>query len=66
MLLKRGGKLCSDCLSFICAMCYHFYLPEVDQGQLQLWTEHSTLIYENLKPVENSKISIKSCIDFQN
>ena len=25
------------------------------QGQLQIWTEHSTLIYENLKPVEKSK-----------
>jgi hypothetical protein len=27
----------------------------VDQGQLQEWTEHSTLIFENLKPVEISK-----------
>ena len=25
------------------------------QGQLQEWTEHSKLIFENLKPVENSK-----------
>ena len=25
------------------------------QGQLQIWTEHSTLILENLKPVEKSK-----------
>ena len=25
------------------------------QGQLQRWTEHSTLIFENLKPVEISK-----------
>ena len=25
------------------------------QGQLQTWTEHSTLIFENLKPVEISK-----------
>jgi hypothetical protein len=25
------------------------------QGQLQEWTEHSTLIFENLKPVEISK-----------
>ena len=25
------------------------------QGQLQRWTEHSTLIFENLKPVEKSK-----------
>ena len=25
------------------------------QGQLQIWTEHSTLIFENLKPVEKSK-----------
>ena len=27
-----------------------------NQGQLQEWTEHSTLIFENLKPVEVSKI----------
>ena len=27
----------------------------LDQGQLQRWTEHSTLIFENLKPVEISK-----------
>ena len=26
------------------------------QGQLQRWTEHSTLIFENLKPVEISKL----------
>ena len=25
------------------------------QGELQEWTEHSTLIFENLKPVEISK-----------
>ena len=25
------------------------------QGQLRIWTEHSTLIFENLKPVEKSK-----------
>ena len=25
------------------------------QEQLQRWTEHSTLIFENLKPVEKSK-----------
>ena len=25
------------------------------QGQLQIWTEHSTLIFENLKPVQKSK-----------
>ena len=25
------------------------------QGQLQRWTEHSTLIFKNLKPVEISK-----------
>ena len=29
------------------------------QGQLQRWTEHSTLIFENLKPVEISKIVFK-------
>ena len=27
----------------------------LNQGQLQRWTEHSTLIFENLKPVEKSK-----------
>ena len=27
----------------------------LSQGQLQRWTEHSTLIFENLKPVEISK-----------
>ena len=26
-----------------------------NQGQLQEWTEHYTLIFENLKPVEVSK-----------
>ena len=26
-----------------------------NQGQLQEWTEHFTLIFENLKPVEISK-----------
>ena len=29
--------------------------PVFSQGQLQIWTEHSTLIFENLKPVEKSK-----------
>ena len=24
----------------------------IGQGQLQMWTEHSTLIFENLKPIE--------------
>ena len=28
---------------------------ENNQGQLQIWTEHSKLIFENLKPVEKSK-----------
>ena len=27
----------------------------INQGQLQEWTEHSTLIFENLKPLEISK-----------
>ena len=27
----------------------------VSQGQLQIGTEHSTLIFENLKPVQKSK-----------
>ena len=31
------------------------YRSKVRQGQLQRWTEHSTLIFENLKPVEISK-----------
>ena len=29
--------------------------PSPSQGQLQRWTEHSKLIFENLKPVEISK-----------
>jgi hypothetical protein len=28
---------------------------DLDQGQLQEWTEHSTLIFQNMKPVEISK-----------
>ena len=28
---------------------------ENNQGQLQIWTEHSKLIFENRKPVEKSK-----------
>ena len=38
---------------------------KVIQGQLQIWTEHSTLIFENLKPVEKSKnnIWIKAFLD---
>ena len=30
-------------------------LCPVGQGQLQIWTEHSIMIFENLKPVEKSK-----------
>jgi hypothetical protein len=30
------------------------------QGQLQRWTEHFTLIFENLKPVEISKKNLTS------
>ena len=30
-------------------------LGDFSQGQLQRWTEHSTLIFENLKTVEISK-----------
>ena len=43
------------------------YFPELNhlvctmnQGQLQRWTEHSTLIFENLKPVEISKKKLTS------
>ena len=32
-----------------------FSLNDLIQGQLQRWTEHSTLIFENLKPVEISE-----------
>ena len=42
---------------------------KASQGQLQIWTEHSTQIFENLKPVEKSKNRLnifKCCIDFQN
>jgi hypothetical protein len=31
------------------------FVDEPTQGQLQEWTEHSTLIFQNLKPVEISK-----------
>jgi hypothetical protein len=31
------------------------WVSRIDQGQLQEWMEHSTLIFENLKPVEISK-----------
>ena len=31
------------------------YHCSFNQGQLQIWTEHSKLIFENLKPVEKSK-----------
>ena len=30
-------------------------LLTISQGQLQIWMEHSTLIFANLKPVEISK-----------
>ena len=30
-----------------------------NQGQLQIWTEHSTLIFENLKPVNLSYLNPK-------
>ena len=30
-------------------------MSKLVQGQLQRWTEHSTLIFGNLKPVEKSK-----------
>ena len=31
-----------------------------DQGQRQEWTEHSTLIFENLKPVQISNFILSS------
>ena len=41
---------------------YHFHekkieerMSQLSQGQLQRWTEHSTLIFENLKSVEIPK-----------
>jgi hypothetical protein len=39
------------------------------QGQIQIWMEHSTLNFENLKPVEKSfqhHLNIIKNIDFQN
>ena len=34
---------------------YTVRIRTIGQGQLQIWTEHSTLTFENLKPVEISK-----------
>ena len=34
---------------------YFSWANELSQGQLQIWTEHSTLIFEDLKSVEKSK-----------
>ena len=36
-------------------MSHVMLVNDLRQGQLQRWTEHSTLIFENLKPVEISK-----------
>ena len=41
--------------SKVVTMCAEFLSCEISQGLLQRWTEHSTLIFENLKPVEISK-----------
>ena len=38
----------------------NYGLTILNQGQLQEWTEQSTLIFENLKPVEISKIFLTS------
>ena len=41
----------------------HFMLNEfsvLTQGQLQIWTEHATLVFENLKPVEKSDLFLAS------
>ena len=51
--LPREG----DKISYILGTNQHnrtigFFFCELTQGQLQRWTEHSTLIFENLKPVE--------------
>ena len=49
LMSKNGVAGVSECCIKI--RCLH----GVVQGQLQEWTEHSTLIFENLKPLEISK-----------
>ena len=39
------------CLSTAFGDAYLFQVSTLVQGQLEIWTEHSTLIFENLKPV---------------
>ena len=43
--------------TFSCCTKITFFKKICDpsQGQIEEWTEHSTLIFENLKPVEISK-----------
>ena len=50
------GLFCSALGLFLMAIP-HWVKPvdEVSSKQLQRWTEDSTLIFENLKPVEKSK-----------
>ena len=46
--LQKAFKMCNGSFEKIAPRASN-------QGQLQRWTEHSTLIFENLKPVEKSK-----------
>ena len=52
--LLAGLNLCNNYVSTVNPKLSYKSI-EVIQGLLQRWTEHSTLIFENLKPVEISK-----------
>ena len=51
---KKGTKT-TMCFNIRGPMCPEKSSFMPTQGQLQIWTGHSTLIFENLKPVEISK-----------
>ena len=57
-LVKDGnkiGKVPAICTKSKSQCATQVNYASLKQGQLQRWTEHSTLIFENLKPVEISK-----------
>ena len=71
-----GGWASSNVVGIICPLppcwCKVNWISKF-KDKLQIWTGHSTLISENLKPVEisknhfkNSLNIFKSCIHFQN
>ena len=52
----RIESMTSKLLKFHVEQVMRKFKHYTNQGQLQRWTEHSTLIFENLKPVEISNI----------